>query len=41
MGEGVKKACLRIDVPRQVGDADVRHQSVDGAIEAFASGRRD
>ena len=39
--EGVKEACLGIDVPQQVSDADARHQDIDGVVKAFGGGRRD
>ncbi len=41
IGEGVKEARLHTHVPQQVGDADTRHQGVDGVIEASGGVGRD
>ena len=38
--EGVKEARLHTHVPQQVGDADTRHEGVDGVIEAPGGVRR-
>ena len=41
IGEGVEETCLGIDVPQQVGDANTRHQDIDGVIKPFGGGWRD